>query len=118
MKIEYTTNNSGGGWWLKDKDWDALSAAGWDVEWYKQPFLGAKATAATKEFETPADAMREFEKLTGSDVCDEGCNCCGAPHSFSWVGGSASGEGCLQHLYENAPTTLREAAELLKNGEK
>ncbi len=33
MKVEYTTNNSGGEWWLKDKDWIALEKAGWYVDW-------------------------------------------------------------------------------------
>ena len=32
-KIEYHSNNSGGTWWLTDKDWLALEKAGWQVEW-------------------------------------------------------------------------------------
>jgi hypothetical protein len=35
MKIIYSSNNSGGRWWLKDDDWYALEAAGWIVNWYK-----------------------------------------------------------------------------------
>lgn len=31
--VEYGSNNSGGSWWLTDKDWFALEKAGWDVEW-------------------------------------------------------------------------------------
>lgn len=31
--VEYDSNNSGGRWWLEDKDWHALAAAGWKVEW-------------------------------------------------------------------------------------
>ncbi len=27
-KIEYSSNNSGGDWWLKDEDWFALEKAG------------------------------------------------------------------------------------------
>lgn len=32
--VEYDSNNSGGHWWLKDKDWYALEKAGWIVEWH------------------------------------------------------------------------------------
>lgn len=31
--ITYSSNNSGGDWWLEDKDWIALEKAGWLVEW-------------------------------------------------------------------------------------
>lgn len=31
--IEYRSNNSGGSWWLQDKDWKALEDVGWEVEW-------------------------------------------------------------------------------------
>lgn len=31
--VEYNSNNSGGSWWLEDKDWKALEKAGWVVEW-------------------------------------------------------------------------------------
>jgi hypothetical protein len=157
MKIEYSSNNSGGSWWLSDKDWEKLRKAGWEVQdyvhvcreverkiaegdsevlrfdprrWYSQDakgvyrYLGAIATKATKNFETPAEAMREFEKITGQSVMDEGCNCCGAPHSFRWGRaiddslpktaeyGRASGEECREYLFdESAPANLRDALE-------
>lgn len=138
MKIEYDSNNSGGNWWLEDKDWEALEAAGWEVEWgglgssfsKEKPkkgdrWLGALACTASKNFETPGDAMREFEKITGQDVSNGGCNCCGAPHRFRWGRavdeslpkeaeyGSVSGEGCLEYLFPNrkVPASLREAME-------
>ena len=31
--VEYSANNSGGSWWLKDEDWRALERAGWKVAW-------------------------------------------------------------------------------------
>lgn len=143
MRVKYTSNNSGGSWWLKDQDWFNLEKAGWIVDWVskddlfgKNPphesldgkftWLGAIAKEATLECETPTDAMRSFEKATGQDVSDEGCNCCGAPHSFSWgravdsenknaEWGYVSGEDCLSHLYgDDAPKTLREAIERRK----
>lgn len=31
--VEYSSNNSGGSWWLSDQNWKDLEAAGWKVEW-------------------------------------------------------------------------------------
>jgi len=39
MYVEYNSNNSGGTWWLSDKDWEALEAAGWKVKWSSLEFL-------------------------------------------------------------------------------
>ena len=133
MKIEYSSNNSGGAWWLTDENWLALEAAGWKVEWVRDRtdgffgcdrdgrWLGALAKEASKDFDSPAEAIREFERITGQNASDEGCNCCGAPHSFSWDApdgewGYASGEDVLPLLYSNPPKTLREAAERLNGG--
>lgn len=60
VKVEYSSNNSGGHWWLSDEDWLALEQAGWVVEWYRDregPFkadpdgrwLGGLAGNATKD---------------------------------------------------------------------
>ena len=134
MLVEYHSNNSGGDWWLKDKDWKALEKAGWFVVWAGKDFvfkdgnhlldknglptlkdggsfcskdesgviryMGSLARPyAYKHFDSPVDAIKEFEKITGQDVMDEGCNCCGAPHTFSWKGGYCSGEGCGEYLF-------------------
>lgn len=114
-----------------------MEIAGWKVDWYKDRlptgdvwdsilnngrFLGTLATEASKDFETPTEAMKEFELITKQDITDGGCNCCGAPHSFTWGGRGteiehryASGEECMPYLYgEDKPKSLREALELLK----
>ena len=31
--LKYSSNNSGGSWWLSDADWQALEGAGWVVHW-------------------------------------------------------------------------------------
>lgn len=151
MKVRYKSNNSGGSWWLTDENWEALRNAGWTIEDYdylkaeheqalkndpeafdstrffngEKRYLGALASAAFKNFETPGEAMREFEKLTGLDVSDEGCNCCGAPHAFEWGRavddtlpeeaeyGYVSGEGCLKYLFPGKKLlkSLRQAME-------
>lgn len=94
-RIEYSSNNSGGRWWLKDEDWKALEAAGWKVRWYKDDlkefckpgpdgrWLGALASTASKEGVTLGEAISEWERVTGQDSSELGCACCGSPHSFS-----------------------------------
>jgi len=47
-------------------------------------WIGALAVGAKKECTSISAALKEFEAITGENVTDEGCNCCGAPHSFEW----------------------------------
>lgn len=94
--VEYSSNNSGGSWWLDDADWYALEHQGWMVQWYEDEkdgmfvsgdrFLGALATRASKEFETFEEGIQEWENLTGQNAASIGCNCCGEPHYFTWTG--------------------------------
>lgn len=135
MYVEYSTNNSGGGWWLKTTDWQALEDAGWIIHWihdvddpshthsedddhgrkwgnhkhsYSDPlvpaawsgedWLGAAATSAVKvvaNADEASAAIGEFERLTKQRASDEGCNCCGPPHSFSLV----DDEGNSKYFY-------------------
>lgn len=81
--IEYSSNNSGGDWWLDDEDWYALESAGWDVEWKGDRWLGALATRATREGLSREAAIAEWESVTGQNADSEGCDCCGQPHYFS-----------------------------------
>lgn len=91
--VEYSSNNSGGSWWLTDDDWKNLEAAGWEVDWVRDNpspfsgsdrtrFLGALATRARRYGVTVDMAKAEFEMLTGQNTNDEGCSCCGEPHGF------------------------------------
>ena len=98
-KLEYDHNNSGGHWWLKDKDWKNLEKAGWKVDWYKNRnkklstdmeypegrFLGALAGNASIETNDPKEEIHQWERITGQTASDKGCSCCGPPHSFSWT---------------------------------
>ena len=97
MKIEYSANNSGGSWWLSDADWKNLEDAGWDVDWVAKRdssrgilkadsdgrWLGALAMRATVEAPSMGEAIAQWERITGQLSNELGCNCCGAPHSFS-----------------------------------
>jgi hypothetical protein len=109
MKVEYSSNNSGGSWWLKDADWYALERVGWKVDWYETSehryqdyskyggkkredtypngrFLGALASSASREGLSLRDAIEEWERVTGQYSSALGCSCCGTPHSFSFEG--------------------------------
>jgi hypothetical protein len=103
IPVCYYSNNSGGRDWLKDKDWDVLRKNGWELYGFNNttylpngdrkvitggfPKRVGEVTSpkyAYKYFDSIKEAMVEFEKLTGQDITDEGCNCCGAPHEFTW----------------------------------
>lgn len=93
-KVKYSSNNSGGSWWLTDDDWFNLEKAGWEIDWYKNKsddlfmkpgndrFLGVLASSATREGLSMRMAIAEWEDITHQDSQDEGCRCCGEPHSF------------------------------------
>lgn len=94
MNVKYSSNNSGGSWWLNDDDWKNLEKAGWKVGWFKTDkdwqqwhpgddrFLGGLAMEATRYGVTMAHAIEEWSRITGQNPDEEGCSCCGAPHSF------------------------------------
>jgi hypothetical protein len=94
--IAYSSNNSGGSWWLKDKDWQKLEAHDWIVFWFAEQtgdflkadkngrWLGGLASSAAKQVNSAKEGIEEFERLTGQNVADEGCNCCGNPHNFTF----------------------------------
>lgn len=79
MKVfRYAANNSGGEWWIAEDAWKRLEAAGWRVEW--RNFLGAPAVEATKSFASEEDAIADWERATGANYDETGCECCGRPH--------------------------------------
>jgi len=92
--VEYSSNNSGGGWWLSDADWLDLEAAGWEVDWLKDDefyrgwldhngrWLGALAKSARRYGVSERMAMAEFQDITGQNPDNSGCHCCGQPHNF------------------------------------
>lgn len=94
--VHYSSNNSGGSWWLTDDDWFALEKAGWEVEWVKDDaylrssgmskdnrWLGALATGAKYFGGSIEMAKAEFNHVTSCWADDEGCSCCGQPHYFT-----------------------------------
>lgn len=96
---------------------DECKAAGDKGLW-----LGAYAKTATLECSSLAEAIRSWESVTGREASDEGCNCCGAPHTFKqvdapkgtpWEQTYVSGADVIGILYAKAPKSLREAAEQL-----
>jgi hypothetical protein len=96
MLFKYSSNNSGGSWWISDEGWKALEAAGWTVNWCvdekhlgqrkgTERWLSALATSAEKELGSLQDAITELEFATGANFSDEGCNCCGPPHNMFYT---------------------------------
>lgn len=97
MYVEYSSNNSGGSWWLNDDNWKALEAAGWEVDWVASwdekehifgpdadgRWLGALAKSAKRRGLPLREAVAEWERATGECSTDAGCPCCGNPHSFT-----------------------------------
>lgn len=112
MYVEYTSNNSGGVWWLSDQNWKDLEIAGWSVQWEsltqnydKEGFpefidkpdkfaqrdddgkyrrLGALAVYAYRpNCSSIKEAGNEWEGITGESALDSGCPCCGQPHRFT-----------------------------------
>ncbi len=135
-KVEYSSNNSGGSWWLKDKDWKNLEKAGWEIQWVKDTdptsllskinkggrFLGALAHDGEKSFKanSPKEAIglaiKDWERIIKKDATEEGCNCCGPPHTFTTSKKDeyyeyASGEELLNFMGFDASKTKRELLE-------
>lgn len=76
--IEYTHNNSGGVYWLSEKNWQDLIEAGWIVvTTFSKRILSIKRIGLSMD-----DAVAEWEKITGLDSQAQGCDCCGMPHAF------------------------------------
>ncbi len=121
--LAYSSNNSGGYWWLTDEDWFALEDAGWIVHWEhpheqahgdivheptqytfsghdhsysdeliaverpdrdSERSLGALATSAVLQTTDPEAGIAQWEAITGQSSLEEGCNCCGEPHNFTF----------------------------------
>ena len=97
---KFSENNSGGRWWLNEKQYTALFAAGWKYEaseydkkegWDTESFCSDKNDPVpygwrqnlTGEFGSMQEAVKSFEQATGQDFFAEGCNCCGAPFYIS-----------------------------------
>lgn len=100
-EVNFSENNSGGSWWLKQKDYDALAAAGWDIDGRRlsvrdpaEPDCPRSATLmVTVQAETERRAcsiaeeraIESWEQATGYDSNEEGCNCCGPPYQiYCW----------------------------------
>src|SRR5207237_5139009 len=53
-------------------------------EKYGRYIGNALAVSCAKAGSDPDALVAEWERLTGCNAGDEGCNCCGEPHSFTW----------------------------------
>lgn len=76
--VYYSSNNSGGVDWVTPEMWNKLIEAGWTVE----DRFGGRIVSANRHGLSLHDAIVEWQTLTGLNPADEGCNCCGVPHTF------------------------------------
>lgn len=107
IKVRFSHNNSHAKEWITEHQLGLLENLGWKHDFFKEaPYKWGKVQRfyeSTKEFETPADAINEVKSIVGSRIYDNGCNCCGAPFTFSWKtsetsGKSVSGEGIKKEV--------------------
>lgn len=61
--VEYSSNNSGGHWWLKDGHWKALEAAGWKVHWAS---LANVYTDGGRDYARDADGTPKLQPIEQS----------------------------------------------------
>lgn len=106
--VQYSTNNSGGYYWLSKKDWLALESAGWIVD--KNDIFMGVYHKAYRQARSIHHAVTEFANVTGQDPHAEGCNCCGQPHYFNVVSEkdmenslayTANNPGIVERAYPN-----------------
>jgi len=83
-KVEYSHNNSGGRDWLTKDHWDKLLSLGWTISsGYESYIYSIEKTFEAKSASKAEDKAREeWSEITGQYGDEEGCKCCGPPHSF------------------------------------
>lgn len=105
VKVIYSSNNSGGRWWLSQKDWEALEDAGWTVHWVNQDAVGLSRAGDYRGYDfdkcldtdgyPTRDKAGEWLGATAKSAAIEVDNVQDAIESFESVTGQdASAEGC------------------------
>lgn len=87
----FSENHSGGSFWLKRADYEALARHGWTLPTNEdKPFYKADDDVPYNwrhniegAFNTIREAVEAFEKATGRDFFEQGCSCRGAPFSIN-----------------------------------
>ena len=78
MKVLYHGHNSGGKAWMTQKDAKELS------DWrFVSNFPGLITFGCLNTTKTISEVLSEFHGVVGS-IDDDGCECCGPPHAFTW----------------------------------
>ena len=108
MILEYSSNNSGGSFWLSDEDWKNMEDAGWKVQWGGRWFCNSKWNLRPKE--RPAYLEKE---------CSQDEECPGHPaarnfeevnKSMRWLGALATNATIET---DNPKRTIREWEDLV-----
>lgn len=88
-RVGCSENNSGGAFWLKDRHYEAMDKAGFDIirdvekNYYRRGF--AVTVAAPNEKIAEFIAKEKFYDATGFTGDEQGCNCCGQPFYFEVI---------------------------------
>ncbi len=98
--VRFSENNSGGGWWLNGDQYRALLKSGeWGLDRAGMEYAASdyQRSGGTHDFDTAdvpyflrdyivgifdsyADGVASWERLTGEDADTVGCECCGPPY--------------------------------------
>lgn len=82
--VQLHHNNSGGKWWLNEKDEGGLIAEGWLLDISEDSFLGRHISYAFLPDVDIKQALASFRKATQFTGRELGCfSCCGSPFSFT-----------------------------------
>ena len=78
--VQLNCNNSGGHWWLEDKDEAGLTSAGWLLVISES--CGRHVDYAFLPGANIAQALTSFRDATSFTGKELGCSCCGTPFCF------------------------------------
>lgn len=95
--VEYSSNNSGGRWWLSDENWHDLEKSGWVVQW----------AWLSNVFTDAGDYVREENGLPKLLPSDQVTN----KHSFTKIEKGGRWLGALAKTAFRVGLPLRDAAD-------
>lgn len=78
--VKMRENNSGGSFWLTQKNYEDLFALGWEGEGVVDNYVEGRVLI--NRVLSKRMALAQFEDVTGYSPDEEGCECCGQPFYF------------------------------------
>jgi hypothetical protein len=100
-RVEYSSNNSGGSWWLTGEDWATLEREGWTVNWLGKNYCNSKYY---------------WQGHYNPKICPTEADCPGHRGAESYEEALASGKEWLGSLARDATIELKAYSEELAEG--